>query len=229
MTDRAPGTSGSTRVLIVDDQELVRSGLRLILERQGIDVVGEAEEGAAAIRAARSLRPDVVLMDVRMPGVDGIAATRSIVADRSSDARVLILTTFDADELVLDAMRAGASGFLLKDAPPADLLHAIAVVERGEALLAPAITRRLVERFVGEAPVDATPPDGFDELTEREREVLACIARGRSNAEIARDLFLAEPTVKTHVTRLLSKLGVRDRVQLVVLAYESGIIRPGER
>jgi DNA-binding NarL/FixJ family response regulator len=211
------------RVLIADDQSLVRGGFRMILEAQpDLRVLGEAPDGRAAVQRALELHPDVVLMDVRMPELDGLAATREL-ARAGSAARVLILTTFDLDEYVYEAMRDGASGFLLKDVDPADLVHAVRVVARGDALLAPQVTRRLVERFVHAHE----PRPEFDELTPREREVLLAIARGRSNAEIAADLFLSEATVKTHVTRLLAKLGLRDRVQAVVLAYEWGLVTPG--
>jgi DNA-binding NarL/FixJ family response regulator len=213
------------RVLIADDQALVRSGFRLILERDdGIEVVAEAENGDEAVTLAREHRPDVVLMDVRMPGMDGIAATRKLVDDPTFGGRVLMLTTFDLDDHVYGAIRAGASGFLLKDVLPSDLLHAVRVVERGESLLAPTLTRRLLDQFVERHRVD---DDRFAGLTERELEVAKAVARGLSNAEIGKELFLSEATVKTHVTRVLTKLGVRDRVQVVVAAYESGLVRPG--
>ena len=213
-----------TSVLVVDDQELVRAGLCTVLDQHDdIDVVGDAPDGRAAIEEAGRLRPDVVLMDVRMPVLDGIAATREITA-ASTSPRILMLTTFDLDEYVYEALRAGASGFLLKDTPPATLVEAIRTVRAGDALLAPQITRRLVERFVAPRP---EPPDAFGELTEREVEVLRLIARGLSNAEIADQLVLSLPTVKTHVGRILMKLGLRDRVQAVVLAYETGIVVPG--
>jgi DNA-binding NarL/FixJ family response regulator len=213
------------RVLLADDQALVRSGFRLILERDdGIEVVAEAENGDEAVKLARDHRPDVVLMDVRMPGTDGIAATRLLIEDTTFIGRVLMLTTFDLDDHVYGAIRAGASGFLLKDVLPSDLLHAIRVVERGESLLAPTLTKRLLDQFVARHQVE----DGrFSDLTERELEVAIAIARGLSNAEIGKELFLSEATVKTHVTRVLTKLGVRDRVQVVVAAYESGLVRPG--
>ena len=216
-----------TRVLIADDQELVRAGFRLILERNGFDVVGEAATGAEAVELAKALRPDVVLMDVRMPELDGIEATRRLLA-AGVPARVLVLTTFDLDEYVYEAVKAGASAFLLKDTAPADLVHAVRVVERGDALLAPVITRRLLQQFVGRPPPGSGVPEPLRELTERELEVLELVARGRSNSEIAKKLFLSEATVKTYVTRLLSKLRVRDRVQLVVLAYETGLVRAGD-
>jgi DNA-binding NarL/FixJ family response regulator len=219
------------RVLLADDQALVRSGFRLILERDHeIEVVGEAEDGRQAVTLAQATRPDVVLMDVRMPDLDGIEATRLLLRDPTFSGRVLVLTTFDLDDYLVEAFRAGASGFLLKDVLPADLLHAVRVVSRGEALLAPSLTRRLLEEHVARA---GTPPqdgaDPFGELTERELEVANAIARGHSNGEIAGQLFLSEATVKTHVTRVLAKLGVRDRVQIVVAAYECGLVRPGER
>jgi DNA-binding NarL/FixJ family response regulator len=213
-----------TSVLVADDQELVRAGLRTILERRdGIEVLGEAADGREAVREARRLRPDVVLMDVRMPGLDGIAATREL---EDSPCRVLMLTTFDLDEYVYDALRAGASGFLLKDAPPDRLVEAIHAVAGGDVLLAPSITRRLVERYAGARA--AIPPPGIDELTAREREVLVLIARGRSNAEIAAELVVSMPTVKTHVGRIFLKLGLRDRAQAVVAAYEAGLVRAGD-
>ena len=213
-----------TSVLVADDQDLVRAGLRTILERRdGIDVLGEAADGREAVREARRLRPDVVLMDVRMPVLDGIAATRELAG---SPCRVLMLTTFDLDEYVYDALRAGASGFLLKDAPPDRLVEAIRAVAGGDVLLAPSITRRLVERYAGERG-RAAPP-GLDELTAREREVLVLIARGLSNAEIAATLVVSMPTVKTHVGRVFLKLGLRDRAQAVVAAYEAGLVRAGD-
>jgi len=215
-------------VLLADDQALVRGGFRMILDAQeDVEVVGEAEDGREAVERARELGPDVVLMDVRMPVLDGIQATKRIV-DEHLRARVLILTTFDEDEIVYDAMKAGASGFLLKSAPPARLVEAVRTVAGGDALLAPTITRRLVEQFVARPrPGQAVPP-GLEELTEREREVLVLIANGLSNAEIAARLVVSEATVKTHVNHVLQKLELRDRVQAVVLAYESGLVRPGE-
>ena len=214
------------RVLIADDQALMRTGFRMILDAQDdIEVVGEAIDGADAVRGFERLAPDVVVMDVRMPTMDGIEATRRLSAlDRP--ARVLILTTFDLDEYVYEALRAGASGFLLKDRPPEELVAAVRVIASGEALLAPSITRRLIEEFARRAP--AVEPTGLEQLTEREREVLVLMARGLSNAEIARALFVAETTVKTHVGRVLHKLGLRDRAQAVVLAYESGLVQPGD-
>ena len=216
-----------TTVLLADDQALVRGGFRLILDAQDdIEVVGEADDGHAAVEQARELRPDVVLMDVRMPVLDGIAATRTIMRERLARS-VLVLTTFDEDRVVYDALKAGASGFLLKTAPPAQLVDAVRTVAAGEALLAPTITRRLVEDFVRRPPPGEVAPERLQALTEREREVLALIAAGRSNPEIAAELFLSGATVKTHVNRILSKLDLRDRVQAVVLAYECGLVRPG--
>ncbi len=215
------------RVLVADDQALVRGGFRSILETQpDMDVVGEAGDGQEAVELTASTAPDVVLMDIRMPRLDGIAATSTILAS-PTPPKVLILTTFDLDDYVYEALRAGASGFLLKSAPPRELADAIRTVALGDALLAPSITRRLIEDYVAR-PRRAVRPDGaFERLTARETEVLMLIARGLSNAEIAASLYLAEPTVKTHVTRVLTKLGVRDRVHAVVLAYESGVVQPG--
>ncbi|MEN8115108.1 MAG: response regulator transcription factor [Actinomycetota bacterium] len=217
------------RTLIVDDQTLVRSGLRLILESETeLSVVGEAANGREAIEIASRQRPDVILMDVRMPVMDGIEATRRIQSSSLDPMpRILILTTFDLDEYVYAALRAGASGFLLKDAPPDDLVHAIRVVARGEALLAPTVTRRLIEEFAAQ-PEPSAVPAGMDDLTERELEVLRSLATGQSNAEIAESLFVSEATVKTHISHILTKLDLRDRVQAVVVAYESGLVRPGE-
>lgn len=219
----------SIRVLIADDQALVRSGFRMVLDAEDdLEVVGEAANGRQAIDSVRRLKPDVVLMDIRMPELDGIAATREIAGDDGDGlARVLILTTFDLDEYVYDALGAGASGFLLKDAPPEQLIAGIRVVAAGEALLAPAITRRLIEDFSRARPARSETPPGLDELTPRELEVLGLLARGLSNAEIAESLIVGETTVKTHVARVLMKLGLRDRVQAVVLAYESGLVTPG--
>jgi len=218
----------SISVLIVDDQALVRTGFRMILEAEAdLEVVGEAADGLQAIDEARRLRPDVILMDVRMPELDGIEATRRLLENGGSDARVVMLTTFDMDEYVYDALRAGASGFLLKDVPPEHLVDGIRSVANGDALLAPSITRRLVEEFVRSAPPQTKPPAGLDQLTSREHEVLLLIARGMSNAEIAAELYVSETTVKTHVARVLMKLSLRDRVQAVVLAYEAGLVQPG--
>lgn len=216
-------------VLIADDQELVRTGFRALVEAEpDLQVVGEAANGEEAVELARRLRPDVVLMDVRMPILDGIAATRHIRATGEQPPRVLVLTTFDLDEHVYQALRAGASGFLLKDAKATQLVEAIRVVAAGDALIAPAITKRLLTELASR-PDRRTPPPELDELTPREREVLQLVARGLSNAEIARRLVLGEATVKTHVTRILAKLDLRDRVQAVVLAYETGLVTPGDR
>ena len=219
----------SVRVLIVDDQALVRTGFRMILEaEEDIDVVGEAGDGIEAITEARRLEPDVVLMDVRMPELDGIEATRRLLANGGAGGtKVVMLTTFDMDEYVFDALRAGASGFLLKDVPPERLIDGIRAVANGDALLAPSITRRLIEEFVRTGPATSSPPPALGELTARELEVLQLIARGLSNAEIAKELFVSETTVKTHVAHVLMKLGLRDRVQAVVLAYEAGVVQPG--
>jgi DNA-binding NarL/FixJ family response regulator len=216
----------SVRVLIADDQSLVRAGFRLVLENQPeIDVVGEASNGRQAVHGTARLRPDVVLMDIRMPELDGIAATREITATQA--ARVLVLTTYDLDEYVYDALQAGASGFLLKDTPPTQLVDGIRAVAGGEALLAPTVTRRLIEEFARIGPAHRARPAALDELTPRETEVLRLVARGMSNAEIAASLVLSDTTIKTHVTHVLGKLGLRDRVQAVVLAYESGLVMPG--
>ena len=219
----------TVRVLIVDDQALVRTGFRMILEaEEDIDVVGEAADGIEAISEARRLEPDVVLMDVRMPELDGIEATRRLLANGGAGAtKVVMLTTFDMDEYVFDALRAGASGFLLMDVPPERLIDGIRAVADGDALLAPSITRRLIEEFVRSGPSTSSPPPALGELTARELEVLQLIARGLSNAEIAKELFVSETTVKTHVAHVLMKLGLRDRVQAVVLAYEAGVVQPG--
>ena len=216
------------RVLVADDQALVRAGFRAILEEQDdLDVVGEAKDGGEAVAIARELRPDVVLMDVRMPGVDGIEATQRLLRDGDAP-RVLILTTFDLDEYVYEALKAGASGFLLKDAPRDQLVGAVRTVAAGEALLAPGLVRRLIEDFVRRPAPGARSPTELNDLTERELEVLTLVARGLANAEIATRLFVSEATVRTHVTHILAKLGLRDRVQAVVLAYESGLVRAGE-
>jgi DNA-binding NarL/FixJ family response regulator len=216
----------SIRVLIADDQSLVRAGFRLVLENHpDLEVVGEASNGHEAVHSAARLKPDVVLMDIRMPELDGIAATRTITARHP--ARVLVLTTYDLDEYVYDALQAGASGFLLKDTPPAQLADGIRAVASGEALLAPTVTRRLIEEFARLGPSRRARPAELDELTPRELEVLRLLARGMSNAEIAATLVLGDTTVKTHVAHVLTKLGLRDRVQAVVLAYESGLVVPG--
>jgi DNA-binding NarL/FixJ family response regulator len=216
------------RVLLVDDQELVRTGFRMILaDEDGIDVVGEAANGREAVDSAARLRPDVIVMDIRMPLMDGVEATQRLV-DAGSGPRVLVLTTFDGDEHVLEALRAGASGFLLKDVAPTDFVRAIRVVAAGDALIAPSVTRRLLDRFARlSIPADERYADALRQLTPREHEVLKLVAQGLSNGEIAERLTLAEPTVKTHVSHLLMKLDLRDRAQLVVLAYEVGIVRPG--
>jgi DNA-binding NarL/FixJ family response regulator len=211
-----------TRVLIADDQTLVRGGFRVILTRAGIEVAGEAADGLEAVTAARRLRPDVVLMDIRMPGIDGLEATRRVLADLP-DCRVLMLTTFDLDQYVYAALAAGASGFLLKDITPEHLVSSVKLIATGDALLAPSITRRLVERFARPQPA----PDGLDDLTPREKEVLRLVGGGLSNTELADRLQLSQATVKTHVARIFAKLGLRDRAQAVVVAYESGLVVPG--
>jgi DNA-binding NarL/FixJ family response regulator len=217
------------RVLLADDQALVRAGFRVLLQSApDLDVAGEAANGEEAVALARELRPDVVLMDIRMPLVDGLEATRRIASDQTlAGVRVLILTTFEADEYVFEALRAGASGFVLKDIEPADLLQGIRLVAAGEALLSPSVTRRLIAEFAGRPAARRTSARDLASLTEREREVLALVGRGRSNDEIAADLFVSPATVKTHVSRVLSKLYARDRAQLVVAAYESGLVVPG--
>ncbi|MGC0364113.1 DNA-binding NarL/FixJ family response regulator [Rhodococcus sp. 27YEA15] len=214
-------------VLLVDDQELMRMGLNMVLDaHEDITVIGEAGDGAAAVSAAIALAPDVVLMDVRMPIVDGVSATEQIMAAGIA-SRVLVMTTFDLDEHALGALRAGASGFLLKDTPPEDLVSAIRSVAAGDAVVSPKVTRRLLSRFIADGPTPHRDPTVLDVLTEREREVLGLVASGMSNGEIARQLFLSESTVKSHVGRILTKLDLRDRVQAVVLAYETGVVKPG--
>jgi DNA-binding NarL/FixJ family response regulator len=216
------------RVLVADDQALVRAGFRKILEADaGIEVVGEAADGLEAVDRARELEPDVVLMDIRMPGLDGIAATRQLAAEMKESLRVLVLTTFGLEEYVYEALRAGASGFLLKDVPPEQLLDAVHVVARGDALLDPAITRSVIEEFASKPAVRRELARRVEELTPRERDVFGLVARGLSNAEIARELVVSDGTVKTHVAHLLLKLGLRDRVQAVIYAYESGVVQPG--
>jgi DNA-binding NarL/FixJ family response regulator len=219
------------RTLIVDDQSMIRIGIRAILESQDdITVVGEAENGQLGVQRCRALRPDVVLMDVRMPVLDGLAATRELLApDRTEEhtPRILMLTTFDLDDYIYAALRAGASGFILKDNEPEDLLRAVRVVAGGEALLAPSITRRLIENFVETQPRRLAGATALNGLTDREREVLRLMALGRSNAEIATSLFISEQTTKTHVSRILQKLNLRDRVQAVVFGYETGLVTPG--
>ncbi|MBD0693496.1 response regulator [Streptomyces sp. CBMA123] len=220
----------TTSILIVDDQAMVRQGFGALLDAQpGLAVVGEAADGAAALEAAARLDPDVVLMDVRMPVMDGLEATRRLLEGRSQRPRVLMLTTFDLDDYVYEALRAGASGFLLKDATAEELIQAVRVVADGDALLAPSVTRRLIEDFAHRrpAPLRGGPARRLPELTPRETEVLRLIAQGLSNNEIAADLVLAEQTVKTHVSRILTKLGLRDRAQAVVFSYESGLVAPG--
>ncbi|GAA3460608.1 MULTISPECIES: response regulator [Saccharothrix] len=215
------------RVLLVDDQELMRMGFRMVLGAQeDVDVVGEAGDGLDAVHMAASLRPDVVLMDVRMPVLDGVEATKRIA--EAGTAKVLVMTTFDMDEYALSALRNGASGFLLKDTPPGDLVSALRAVASGDAVVSPSVTKRLLSRFLGDGGGELRDASVLEALTEREREVLVLIAKGLSNTEIARKLFLSEATVKTHVGRILAKLELRDRVQAVVLAYETGLVRPGD-
>ena len=215
------------RVLVADDQELVRAGFCVILEAAGFTVAGEAGDGAAAVALAVDARPDVVLMDIRMPVMDGLEATRRIIADGAGAPKVVILTTFDLDDYVYEALRAGASGFLLKDAPRADLIAAVRIAAAGDALLAPSVTRRLIEAFARRPASAAPAPSRLASLTRRERDILRLIARGNSNMEIARELVVSEATVKTHVGHLLAKLDLRDRVQAVILAYETGAVTPG--
>jgi DNA-binding NarL/FixJ family response regulator len=224
-----PGNPGAVplRVLVADDQELVRAGFRLILEAAGFVVVGEAADGAEALALAATHRPDVVLMDIRMPVLDGLAATRQLTAAGPGAPKVVILTTFDLDDYVYEALRSGASGFLLKDAPRADLIAAIRVVAAGDALLAPSVTRRLIEAFSMRPVATAPAPSKLASLTPREHDILLQVARGHSNTEIARALVVSEATVKTHVAHLLAKLGLRDRVQAVILAYETGAVTHG--
>ena len=221
----------SVRVVVADDQALVRAGFRLLVDSDpDLEVVGEAVDGTEAVEAARRERPDVVLMDIRMPRMDGLEATRQITADATlAEVRVLMLTTFDLDEYVYQALRVGASGFLLKDTPPADLLAAIRVVASGDALLAPGITRRLIAEFARRPEPTEVPPAALAALTDREREVLGLVAHGLSNNEIAQRLVVSAATSKTYVSRLLAKLGARDRAQLVAIAYESGLVTPGAR
>jgi len=217
------------RVLVVDDQELVRSGFCVILDAaDGITVIGEAANGESAVAAAAASHPDVVLMDIRMPGMDGLEATRLITRGSPAAPKVIMLTTFDLDDYVYEALRAGASGFLLKDSPRHDLIAAVRAASAGDALLAPSVTRRLIEAFARRRPETSPSPSRLATLTARERDVLELLARGRSNSEIAVSLFVSEATVKTHVGNLLAKLGLRDRVQAVILAYETGIVVPGE-
>ena len=216
------------RLLLVDDQAMVRAGFRMILEAEpDLRVIGEAADGSDAVAAAARLQPDVVLMDIQMPRTDGIEATRRIIA-AAAPTRVIILTTFERDEYIFAALRTGASGFLLKNAPPEELIHAVRVVAGGDALLAPSVTRRIIEDYTGRDPVHPPSAD-LDRLTDREREVLILLATGKSNAELAATLIVGEGTIKTHVSNVLSKLGLRDRVQAVVYAYETGIVRPGQR
>ena len=224
----SPG-SPPTTVVIADDQTLMRSGLRMLLDRaEGIAVVAEASDGASAVRIVREHRPDVALMDIRMPGVDGIEATRRVVMDPAQTTKIVMLTTYDLDEYVYHAVRAGASGFLLKTTPPPQLIAAVRAAAAGEMLLAPEITRRLLEEYVRRPPPGGPLPALLADLTDRELDVLRLVARGLSNSEISAALFVSEPTVKTHINRLFRKLGVRDRIHAVVLAYETGLVRPGD-
>jgi DNA-binding NarL/FixJ family response regulator len=218
----------TTRVLLADDQAMVRVGFRMILESEpDIEVVGEAGGGDEAEKAARSLRPDVVLMDIQMPGGDGLEATRNITSTAGLPTRVVILTTFERDDYVYGALQAGASGFLLKNASPEELVRAVRVVAAGDALLAPSVTRRIIEQFAGRPVNSQRPAPELESLTQREREVLLMLAGGKSNAELAEALFVTEGTIKTHVSSVLMKLDLRDRVQAVILAYESGLVTPG--
>jgi DNA-binding NarL/FixJ family response regulator len=228
-TEREGGGPVAIRVVLADDQTLVRGGFRVLLETEdGFEVCGEAADGAEAVRLARQTRPDVVVMDIRMPGMDGLEATRRITGDPGlSGVRVLVLTTFDLDEYVYDALRAGASGFLLKDTEPVELLRALRVVSAGEALLAPTVTKRLITEFVGRPENRRVDTAAVREITDREREVLALVAGGLSNDEIAARLVISTATARTHVSRIMTKVGARDRAQLVVLAYESGLVSPG--
>jgi DNA-binding NarL/FixJ family response regulator len=219
----------TVRVLLADDQAMVRAGIRMILDlEQDMEVVGEAQDGEEAVAVARRTRPDVIVMDVRMPRLDGVAATRRVVEELDPPPRVLVVTTFDEDEPVYEALRAGAAGFLLKNAPPEQLVEAVRAVAAGDGLLSPEVTRRVIEEFARRSPAPAAPaPDVLDELTERELDVLRLMARGLSNAEIAERLVITPGTAKTHVGRILMKLGLGNRVQAVVLAYETGLVRPG--
>ena len=229
MTGDVAPAQGRLCVVLADDEALVRSGFRLLLELEdGIEVVGEASTGAEAVALARRLRPDVVLMDIRMPGLDGIRATREICRPGRPEVRVLVLTTYETDDYVYEALQAGASGFLLKDAGPAELLHAIRVVAAGEALLAPRITRRLIARFAAQRAVHTANEDRLTVLTQREREVLALVGRGLSNAEIGAELFVSPATARTHVSHAMTKLGARDRAQLVVIAFQTGLATTAE-
>jgi DNA-binding NarL/FixJ family response regulator len=217
----------SPSVVLADDEAMVRAGFRMILESEpDIEVVGEAESGEQASETVRRLRPDVVLMDIQMPGGDGLEATRRITASPDLASRVVILTTFERDAYVFDALRAGASGFLLKNSSPEDLIHAVRVVAAGDALLAPSVTQRIIQQFA-QRPVNSALAERLESLTQREHEVLVKLAGGNSNAELASELFVTEGTIKTHVSSVLSKLGLRDRVQAVILAYESGLVTPG--